>query len=129
MSKRNNVQAAPAGAAKPSDTTAVQTLASDAGQNAEVATLAAAAPSDLLLLDADAGEVLTFPALYKVSNNTPSRAAFPVVRAIIESHDFVVVEIRDADQLTSFRTDAKRLCEINGWVDGFTATLHVAEVE
>lgn len=62
----------------------------------------------------------TGPDLYCVKNNTPSRAAFPVIDAMIPAHDSVVVEIGDESQFKRFRSEAESICELNGWQDGFT---------
>lgn len=60
------------------------------------------------------------PGLYRVTNNTRSAAAFPVLDAQIAAYGSAVVEVRDESQYKRFCTDAKSICELNGWPGGFT---------
>lgn len=88
-----------------------------AAPEAPIVEIAEAAPAVAPAVPA----IETFPARYRITNNTPSRAAFPVIKALLEAHGSTIVEVREESHLRQFREDAKRLEALNGWTNAFAA--------
>lgn len=87
---------------------------------ADAATAEAEAPAHEETTKAAAGFT---PGLYRITNNTPSNAVFPIIRVEVARYSHADVEIASESQLRAFMADADAVCKLNNWQAGFAAEL------